>query len=130
MSSNQSLIIVIPTRNRAHLAQRAIKSILDQDHDGIHVLVSDNSTVERDANLSNLSVNKLLRVLQKRFKYAIITNDISHEERSGWRNGWKGTRIKPNCDIADGAYRPLKLTDAPFNINARRLGLIPFDFVG
>jgi glycosyltransferase involved in cell wall biosynthesis len=37
-------LVVIPTRNRASLAINAIRSILDQDHDEVSVLVSDNST--------------------------------------------------------------------------------------
>jgi glycosyltransferase involved in cell wall biosynthesis len=36
--------VVIPTRNRAGLAQAAIKSVLDQRIPGVTVLVSDNST--------------------------------------------------------------------------------------
>ena len=37
-------IIVIPTRNRASLAEAAIRSVLQQDRSNIRVLVSDNST--------------------------------------------------------------------------------------
>jgi hypothetical protein len=38
------MVIVVPTRNRADLAITAIRSVLAQSFDGLHVLVSDNST--------------------------------------------------------------------------------------
>ena len=38
------LLVVIPTRNRAALAAKAIRSVLDQRLPGVKVLVSDNST--------------------------------------------------------------------------------------
>src|SRR5687767_14195030 len=38
-------VIVIPTRNRADLAQNAIKSVLDQSRCNPVVIVSDNSTI-------------------------------------------------------------------------------------
>ena len=44
MSSYNGILVVIPTRNRASLASNAIRSILDQNHDEIKILVSDNST--------------------------------------------------------------------------------------
>jgi hypothetical protein len=40
------LTVVIPTRNRANLAQAAIKSVLDQGLPHVTILVSDNSTDE------------------------------------------------------------------------------------
>ena len=41
-------VVVIPTRNRAQLAMNAIRSVLDQPVDDFHILVSDNSTSQRD----------------------------------------------------------------------------------
>lgn len=41
-------VLVIPTRNRARLAMNAVRSVLDQRVDHVHVLVSDNSTSGRD----------------------------------------------------------------------------------
>src|SRR5918997_1535830 len=38
------LQVVIPTRNRAAIAEVAVQCILDQDAPGVSVLVSDNST--------------------------------------------------------------------------------------
>ena len=37
-------IIVIPTRNRAAIAESAIRSVLQQNRKDVHILVSDNST--------------------------------------------------------------------------------------
>jgi glycosyltransferase involved in cell wall biosynthesis len=41
-------VVVIPTRNRAQLAMNAIRSLLDQPVDDFRILVSDNSTSQRD----------------------------------------------------------------------------------
>ncbi len=41
----KSLLVVIPTRNRADLAINAIRSVLDDAPDNVSVLVSDNSTL-------------------------------------------------------------------------------------
>jgi SAM-dependent methyltransferase len=79
-------------------------------------------------HLSNASVHSFLNKLQKQFKYAVITNDIMHKKQAGWRSGWKTARIEANCDIPDGAYRPLQLIEAPFHLRARRLSLIPLRF--
>jgi hypothetical protein len=43
-------VIVIPTRNRAQLAMNSVRSLLDQPVDDLNILVSDNSTSERDRN--------------------------------------------------------------------------------
>ena len=40
------LVVVVPTRNRAEIARNAIRSVLDEDLDGVQVMVSDNSTSE------------------------------------------------------------------------------------
>lgn len=44
----KGVVVVVPTRNRAHIAVNAIRSVLDENVDNVHVLVSDNSTVESD----------------------------------------------------------------------------------
>lgn len=45
----KGVVVVVPTRNRAHIAQNAIRSVLDDASvEDVHVLVSDNSTVESD----------------------------------------------------------------------------------
>lgn len=41
-------VVVVPTRNRASLAMNAVRSLLDQPVDDVHVLVSDNSTSQTD----------------------------------------------------------------------------------
>ena len=50
MNSNSynGALIVIPTRNRAHIARNAIRSVLDEPIDGVQLMVSDNSTSEAD----------------------------------------------------------------------------------
>jgi hypothetical protein len=44
----KSLLVVIPTRNRAEFAINAIKSVLNQDERNVEVVVSDNSTQESE----------------------------------------------------------------------------------
>ena len=44
VSASAKLVVVIPTRNRAALAENAIRSVLAQDRGDVAVLVSDNST--------------------------------------------------------------------------------------
>jgi len=50
VTTDARLVVLIPTRNRAHLAAMAIGSVAAGEPDGVHVVVSDNSTVaeERD----------------------------------------------------------------------------------
>jgi SAM-dependent methyltransferase len=79
-------------------------------------------------HLSNASVQKFLSKLDGHFRYALITNDMTHEERAGWRRGWKGTHLPPNSDIPDGGYRPLRLTEKPFGLRAARLAVVPLRF--
>lgn len=43
------LTVVVPTRNRATLAMNAIRSILEQSVDDIRIFVSDNSTIDSEA---------------------------------------------------------------------------------
>lgn len=48
MNSYSGAVVVVPTRNRAQLAMNAVRSVLDQPVDDVRILVSDNSTAERD----------------------------------------------------------------------------------
>jgi SAM-dependent methyltransferase len=79
-------------------------------------------------HLSNASVQKFLSKLDGHFRYALITNDMTHEERAGWRGRWKRTTLAPNSDIPDGSYRPLRLTEKPFGLRAARLAVLPLRF--
>jgi len=47
-SQYHGVVVVVPTRNRADLAENAIRSVLRHDGKDIRVLVSDNSTTEED----------------------------------------------------------------------------------
>jgi SAM-dependent methyltransferase len=79
-------------------------------------------------HLSNASVQKFLSRLERHFECAVITNDITHTERAGWRRGWKKTCVPANIDISDSGYRPLRLTGEPFDLHATRLALFPLRF--
>lgn len=72
-------------------------------------------------HLSNQSVSAFLSRLQQKYRFALLTNDISHVERTGWRTLWARSEMEPNRDIADGGYRPLRLTAPPFDLEAERL---------
>lgn len=48
--SFDTLLVVIPTRNRAEFAMRAISSVLSQENCSVEVLVSDNSTEENEVS--------------------------------------------------------------------------------
>ena len=52
----KSLLIVIPTRNRADLAITAINSVINQKNCTVEVLVSDNSTEEPEIKNSKIFV--------------------------------------------------------------------------
>lgn len=93
-------------------------------------LPSGDLCIVKDAlqHLSNDSVSRFLRVLKGNFSLALMTNDITHIDRGGWRTLWKQTSIEPNIDIPDGGYRPLRLRDAPFFVPAERVGTWEFRF--
>ena len=56
----KGLLVVIPTRNRADLAFNAIMSILTQDNcEDVYVLVSDNSTEDKEINVLRNFCNRL-----------------------------------------------------------------------
>jgi hypothetical protein len=58
------------------------------------------------------------------FKYAILTNDCKVICRS-WRRPWIGEEIfEPNSDICAGNYRPIRLREPPFSLEAKRLAVI------
>ena len=79
-------------------------------------------------HLSNASVHRFLSELDSHFTFAVITNDFIHNQRAGWRRLWKRTSMLANADISDGGYRPLSLTEAPFNLRARRMMVLPLQF--
>jgi SAM-dependent methyltransferase len=79
-------------------------------------------------HLSNSSVKTFLAKLKTQFKAALITNDISHVGRGNWRTRWRTYEMKPNSEIANGGYRPLRLMDEPFSLVAQRLATIPLEF--
>jgi SAM-dependent methyltransferase len=80
-------------------------------------------------HLPNESVARFLARLPDHFERALVTNDISHRKRGGWRRLWRTVdRIEPNGDIAAGSYRPLRLSDAPFHLAAARVALLPLRF--
>lgn len=81
--------------------------------------------------LQHLSIDSVRAVLAKfenTFKFALITNDITHTEQGGWRSMWRTEEYEANRDIPNGGYRPLRLTEQPFNLNANRLITIPLQF--
>ena len=73
-------------------------------------------------HLSNRSVHAFLQQLRRKYQLAVLTNDIAHVQRTGWRTFWARTDMEPNRDIPDGGYRPLRLTDPPFQLQAQQLG--------
>jgi SAM-dependent methyltransferase len=78
-------------------------------------------------HLSNAAVHRFLETMKTQFRFALITNDLSHEARVGWR-WWKAHALPCNEDIANGGYRPLRLTTPPFTLQARQLDVIKFEF--
>jgi SAM-dependent methyltransferase len=68
----------------------------------------------------------ILRFIERlsSFRYAMLTNDCKVVCRS-WRRLWIGEEIfEPNRDISIGDYRPIRLREAPFNLDARQLAVI------
>jgi SAM-dependent methyltransferase len=56
------------------------------------------------------------------FRWAILTNDRDRYYRRGWRHLWRPDRPDvPNTDIPFGGYRPVRLREAPFHLDAREL---------
>lgn len=73
-------LIVVPTRNRADLARKAIRSVLDQREADVRVLVSDNSTSE--AELEELAA----------FCDALKDERLQYEHRA-WRSGSASCKV-------------------------------------
>jgi len=72
-------------------------------------------------HLSNEMIQQFLPRLRC-FKYAILTNDRRQYHLASWRNLWNLRPVditKPYSDIPAGGYRPVRLREAPFNLEAR-----------
>ncbi len=80
----QSLLIVIPTRNRAQLAIGAIESVLSQKVDNVRVLVSDNSTVPQEAALLSRYSERLQ---DERLRYLATPTDLPMSPHWDWAIG-------------------------------------------
>jgi SAM-dependent methyltransferase len=75
-------------------------------------------------HLSNASVTRFLQKLTS-FRRAILTNDWKTECPTGWRRLWRMKETaRANTDIPDGGWRPLRLTEEPFRLKAKRLTMI------
>jgi SAM-dependent methyltransferase len=78
--------------------------------------------------------NEMIAVfLQKlnQFRYAILTNDRKVIERRGWRSWWRKREVgRANENIPIGGFRPLRLREAPFNLQAAQLTTIPMPHQG
>jgi len=77
----QSLLVVIPTRNRAQLAIGAIQSVFSQEVDNVRVLVSDNSTIAEEV----ASLSRYCEQLQdKRLRYLATPADLPMSPHWDW----------------------------------------------
>jgi hypothetical protein len=77
----QSLLVVIPTRNRAQLAIGAIQSVLSQEVDNVRVLVSDNSTIAEEAT----SLSRYCEQLKdERLRYLATPADLPMSPHWDW----------------------------------------------
>jgi SAM-dependent methyltransferase len=71
-------------------------------------------------HLPNADVMAILGKLPG-FRWAILTNDVEHATRNGWRWwSWKPFRHR-NTDTDAGGYRLLALREGPFNLSAEVL---------
>ncbi len=74
-------VVVIPTRNRAELAMNAIGSVLSQPVDDVQLMISDNSTSERDrAALASFCE----RLADPRVRYATPPQPLSMSKHWDW----------------------------------------------
>jgi SAM-dependent methyltransferase len=74
--------------------------------------------------LQHLPTEAIEEVLSKlySFRKAILVNDDEGGFVGGWRDRWRGRPFTgTNDDIEPGSYRPLKLRQSPFNLNAELL---------
>ena len=74
-------VVVIPTRNRAELAMNAIRSVLSQAADDVHLMVSDNSTTERDRTKLAAFCNDLA---DPRCRYVVPPEPLSMTKHWDW----------------------------------------------
>src|SRR6266571_4565569 len=72
------LTVVIPTRNRANLAQAAIKSVLDEGLSQVTILVSDNSTDDAGARALQAHCEALDPRLVRYIRRALEPTGSSH----------------------------------------------------
>jgi len=77
----QSLLVVIPTRNRAQLAIGAIESVLSQELDNLRVLVSDNSTIQEEVALLSRYCEQLK---DERLRYLATPADLPMSPHWNW----------------------------------------------
>ena len=53
------------------------------------------------------------------YRMAILVNDCQGNFVGTWRTLWQGRPfVGTNADIPPGSYRPLKLRESPFNLEA------------
>jgi SAM-dependent methyltransferase len=70
-------------------------------------------------HLPNAAVERVIAKLGS-FKMAILVNDSQGNYVGNWGTLWRGRPfLGTNEDIALGGYRPLKLREAPFNLDAQ-----------
>jgi SAM-dependent methyltransferase len=73
--------------------------------------------------LQHLPLDSIASVLAKlpNYRMALLINDSHGEFIDNWRNYWVGgcPFIGTNIDIPAGGYRPLKLLEPPFQLDAR-----------
>jgi SAM-dependent methyltransferase len=69
-------------------------------------------------HLPKADVEKVLAKLPV-YRMAILVNDDCMEQAGGLRTLWRSWPLtEPNVEIEPGGYRPLRLREAPFNLDA------------
>ncbi len=72
-------------------------------------------------HLPTAAVQQFLAKLNN-YRMAILVNDSEGAYPGTWRTGWRGRPfVGTNADIVPGSYRPLRLRQSPFNLNAELL---------
>jgi Glycosyl transferase family 2 len=90
--ASRETVVVIPTRNRADLAIKAVRSVLDQPVNGLQVIVSDNSTIEADRS----SLKRFCsRQADPRLLYLAPSKPLSMTEHWDWAMGQALERYSP-----------------------------------
>lgn len=73
----------------------------------------------------NDGISRFLQNSLPRFKFALLTNDYHHYRKGSWRRAWLPKTIgKPNEHIPMGGWHPVRLRDAPFNLEAEVIEVI------